>query len=313
MNRLTKQDRCRILSVLCEGMGVNAAYRLTGASKNTVLKLLADVGEACAGYQDEVMTGLKLKRIECDEIWSFVGMKQKNVPEELSGVFGYGDVYTWTAIDAETKLVPCWHVGTRDLESARIFISDLAARLNGRIQLTTDGHKAYLQAVEDSFGADVDFAQLVKIYGSEGQPGDDARRYSPAQYTGSEKRPITGSPDMKLVSTSYVERQNLTMRMHMRRFTRLTNAFSKKLENHMHAISLYFMFYNFGKIHNTLRVTPAMEARITDHVWTMEEIAGLIKDEAPKKRGPYKKRGRRQTSRPKAAMSFTFTSTSTKL
>jgi len=290
VNRLTTKDRARILSVLCEGMGVNAACRITSASKNTVLKLLADVGEACAIYQDRVMTGLQLKRIECDEIWSFVGMQQKNVPEELAGVFGIGDIYTWTAICADTKLVPCWHVDTRGAESAKLFISDLAARLDGRIQLTTDGHKAYLNAVEDAFGRDIDFAQLVKLYGNEGQTRENARRYSPAQCTGAEKKRVTGNPDMDNVSTSYVERQNLTMRMHMRRFTRLTNAFSKKLENHMHAISLYFMFYNFCKIHKTLRVTPAMEAGIADHIWSLEEIAALIPEPVAKKRGPYKKK-----------------------
>lgn len=271
MNRLTTKDRARILSVLCEGMGVNAACRVTGASKNTVLKLLAEGGEACALYQDRVMNGLTCKRIECDEIWSFVGMKERNVPEELRGA-GFGDVYTWTAIDADTKLVPCWHVGDRSIEAARAFIDDLAQRLANRVQLTTDGYKTYLTAVEESFGNDIDFAQLIKVYGTEGQTKDDARRYSPAECTGTEKKRITGNPDMENVSTSYVERQNLTMRMHMRRFTRLTNAFSKKIENHMHAISLYFMFYNFCKIHKTLRVTPAMEAGIDDHVWSLEEV-----------------------------------------
>jgi IS1 family transposase len=253
-------------------MGINAATRITGASKNTVLKLLADVGEACALYQDRVMRGLTIKRVECDEIWSFVGMKQRNVPQELAGSLGLGDVYTWTAIDSDTKLIPCWHVGTREFESARAFIADLASRLDGRVQLTTDGLRAYLVAVEEAFGRDIDFAQLVKIYGNESQAKQDSRRYSPAQFTGSEKKRVTGDPDMDKVSTSYVERQNLTMRMHMRRFTRLTNAFSKKLENHMHAISLYFMFYNFCKVHKTLRVTPAMEAGITDHVWDLEEV-----------------------------------------
>jgi len=272
MNRLTTKDRARILSVLCEGMGVNAACRITGASKNTVLKLLAEVGEACAIYQDRVMNGLTCKRIECDEIWSFVGMKERNVPSELKGVLGVGDVYTWTAIDADTKLVPCWHVATRSVESACTFISDLAQRLDGRVQLTTDGHKAYVTAVENAFGGEIDFAQLIKIYGNEGQAKEDARRYSPAECTGTEKKRITGNPDLENVSTSYVERQNLTMRMHMRRFTRLTNAFSKKLENHMHAISLYFMYYNFCKIHKTLRVTPAMQAGISDHVWDLEEV-----------------------------------------
>lgn len=289
-NKLSNEKRAQILSVLCEGMGVNAATRITGASKNTVLKLLADAGEACAKYQDEAMRNLKCKRIECDEIWSFVGCKQKNVPAELEGILGYGDVYTWTAIDAETKLIPCWHVGTRDLDSAKAFISDLASRLDNRVQLTTDGHKAYLEAVEEAFGRDVDFAQLVKIYGNEGQTKNDSRRYSPSEFSGSEKRIITGNPDMKLISTSYVERSNLTMRMHNRRFTRLTNAFSKKLENHMHAISLYFMFYNFVKIHKSLKVTPAMEAGISNKLWEISDIVALIPVEEPKKRGSYKKK-----------------------
>jgi IS1 family transposase len=290
MNKLTNEKRAQILAVLCEGMGINAATRITGVSKNTVLRLLADAGEACAKYQDEAMRNLNCKRVECDEIWSFVGMKQKNVPEELQGTFGLGDVYTWTAIDADTKLVPCWHVGTRDADSAYAFIHDLASRLANRIQLTTDGHKAYLDAVEDAFGADIDFAQLVKMYGTLGQHKHDARRYSPAEFTGSEKRVVTGNPNIKDVSTSYVERQNLTMRMHMRRFTRLTNAFSKKLENHMHAISLYFMFYNFCKIHKSLRVTPAMEAGISEKLWEISDIVALIPEEVPKKRGNYKKK-----------------------
>jgi len=236
------------------------------------------------------MRNLTCKRIECDEIWSFVGMKQKNVPAELEGILGYGDVYTWTAIDAETKLIPCWHVGTRDLDSAKAFISDLASRLANRVQLTTDGHKAYLEAVEEAFGRDVDFAQLVKIYGNEGQTKNDSRRYSPSEFSGSEKRIITGDPDMKKISTSYVERQNLTMRMNMRRFTRLTNAFSKKLENHMHAISLYFMHYNFVRIHKSLKVTPAMEAGISKTLWEISDIVALIPEEAPKKRGNYNKK-----------------------
>jgi IS1 family transposase len=217
-------------------------------------------------------------------------MKQKNVPEELEGILGYGDVYTWTAIDADTKLIPCWHVGTRDLASAKAFISDMASRLASRVQLTTDGHKAYLEAVEEAFGANVDFAQLIKIYGNLGQSTNDARRYSPSEFTGSEKRVITGDPDIEKISTSYVERQNLTMRMHMRRFTRLTNAFSKKLENHMHAISLYFMFYNFCKIHKSLRVTPAMEAGVSKTLWEISDIVALIPEDVPKKRGSYKKK-----------------------
>ena len=276
MNKLTIEKKAQIITVLCEGVGINAACRITGASKNTVLKLLAEVGEACALYQDRVMSGLTCKRIECDEVWSFVGCKEKNVPEEVKGVFGIGDVYTWTAVCADTKLVPCWHVGTRCAVSANIFIKDLASRLANRIQLTTDGHKAYLEAVEGAFGADVDYAMLIKIYGNDGVPKEAARRYSPSEFTGSEKRVITGKPDAKLISTSYVERQNLTMRMHMRRFTRLTNAFSKKMENHMHAISLYFMFYNFCKIHKTLRVTPAMEAGISDYLWDFKDILMMV-------------------------------------
>ncbi len=290
MNKLPNKKRAQILSVLCEGMGINAATRVTGTSKNTVLKLLASVGKASALYQDTIMNNLNCKRIECDEIWSFVGMKAKNVPEELQGQFGFGDVYTWVAVDADSKLIPCWHVGTRAAESAYDFIHDLAPRLANRVQLTTDGHKAYIQAVEDAFGADIDFAQLIKLYGSVGQSKEDQRRYSPAECTGTEKRRITGSPNIRDVSTSYVERANLTMRMHMRRFTRLTNAFSKKLENHMHAISLHFMFYNFCKIHKSLRITPAMAAELTDHVWDIIDIVKLIPEEKPKKRGKYKKR-----------------------
>ena len=218
------------------------------------------------------MVGLICKRIQCDEIWSFVGMKEKNVPEEVKGVFGIGDVYTWTSIDADTKLMPCWHVGTRGAASAHIFMSDLASRLSSRVQLTTDGHRMYIDAVEEAFGGEIDYAMLIKQYGNDGMPVEASRRYSPAECTGTEKRRINGNPDMKHVSTSFVERANLTMRMNMRRFTRLTNGFSKKLENHMHAISLFHMHYNFCRIHKSLRVTPAMEARITDHVWDIEEV-----------------------------------------
>ena len=272
MNVLTTKDRARILSMLVEGNSINATCRMTGISKNTVLKLLSHVGRACVAYCDRAMVNLNCKRVQCDEIWAFVGMKQKNVPEELRGILGHGDVYTWLGIDADTKLIPCWHVGNRGAESAYDFIHDLASRMAHRIQLTTDGHSAYLMAVEDAFGADIDFAQLVKMYGTLGQSKEDHRRYSPAECTGIQKRTITGNPNLRDVSTSYIERANLTMRMHMRRFTRLTNGFSKKLENHMHAASLHFMFYNFCKIHLSLRVTPAMEAGIDDHVWTMEEV-----------------------------------------
>jgi len=272
MNKLSLEKRTQIVAMICEGNSINSTCRVTGASKNTVLKLLAEVGEASALYQDRVMVGLTCKKVQCDEIWSFVGMKERNVPEEIKGVFGFGDVYTWTAIDADTKLMPCWHVGTRDAASAHIFMSDLASRMPNRIQLTTDGHKVYINAVEEAFGGDIDYAMLVKQYGNEGAPVEASCRYSPAECTGAEKRRINGDPDMKHVSTSYVERANLTMRMNMRRFTRLTNAFSKKLENHMHAISLFHMHYNFCRIHKTLRVTPAMEAGLTDHVWDIEEV-----------------------------------------
>ena len=250
---------------------------MTGASKNTIAKLLADLGSACLDYQDAVMRDLPCKRLQCDEVWSFCYSKAKNVPLEHQGEFGYGDTWTWTAIDAETKLVPCWHIGGRDGEDAKMFIDDLAPRLANRVQLTTDGHKAYLTAIEDAFGSDIVYAMLVKLYGPE---PEGARRYNPAQCTGELKRPIAGKPDIDHVSTSYVERQNLTMRMSMRRFTRLTNAFSKKVENLMHAVALHFMYYNFARPHQTLSkpypTTPAMAARIADHVWTIEEIVSLL-------------------------------------
>lgn len=283
MRTLSTKDRAQILSLLVEGTGVNAACRITGFSKNTVLKLLADVGAACAAYQDRVMRNLPCKKLEADEVWSFVGMKEKNVPEELRGTLGYGDSYTWTAIDPETKLIPCWHVGTRSEKSAHAFIQDLASRLANRVQLTTDGYRPYLTAVNDAFGGDIDYAMLVKIY-SQGakQKGGAEHKYSPGDCIGAQKRKIAGHPDKKHISTSLVERQNLTMRMSIRRFTRLTNAFSKKLENHMHAVSLHFMAYNFCKIHSTIRVTPAMETGLTDHVWSMVEVVEMA-DTMPKR------------------------------
>lgn len=246
---------------------------MTGVAKNTVVKLLADVGKACAKYQDEHMRNLNCKKIQCDEIWSFCYSKEKNVPFNKRGKFGFGDVWTWTAIDAQTKIVPCWFVGTRDAAAAYHFMHNLAGRLADRVQLTTDGHKAYLYAVEDAFGCDIDYAMLIKLYGPAIRI--DAR-YSEPRCIGSYPKVITGNPDKQHVSTSFVERQNLTMRMSMRRFTRLTNAFSKKVENLEHAIALHFMHYNFARIHQTLRVTPAMEAGIADHVWTIEEIVALL-------------------------------------
>lgn len=273
MNRLPKEKRVQIVSALVEGNSLRSTSRMCDVSINTVTKLLVDLGAACQDYQDENLRGLTTKRVQVDEIWSFVGAKAKNVPEERQGEFGIGDVWTWTAIDADTKLVPCWHVGRRNAEDAAEFISDLASRLTNRVQLTSDGHKPYLQAVEDAFGSEIDYAVLVKLYGSDPMA---ARRYSPPICTGTEKDVINGHPDPSHISTSYVERQNLTMRMSMRRFTRLTNAFSKKVENHMAAISLHFMHYNFCRIHKTLRCTPAMEAGISDHVWSIEELVGLL-------------------------------------
>jgi IS1 family transposase len=244
---------------------------MTGVARNTVTKLLVDLGTACSEYQDRTLKNLSCKRLQLDEIWSSVYAKAKNVPAERAGEFGVGDVWTWTAIDAQTKLIPSWMVGTRDGDAAKAFVSDLAGRLASRVQITTDGHSAYLQAVENAFGWDVDYAMLVKIYGAGG--GQSETRYSPAVCIGCNKPRITGNPDRKHVSTSYAERANLSMRMHMRRFT---NSFSKKLENHIHAIALYFMWYNFGRIHQTLRCTPAMRAGVSDHVWSIEEIVGLL-------------------------------------
>ena len=286
MNRMPIAKRAQILGFLVEGMSLRAASRLADCSINTVTKLLVDVGMACAEYQDNALRNLTCRRIQCDEIWSFVGAKQKNVPEDRRGEFGVGDVWTWTAIDADTKLIASWMVGSRDGDAARAFMGDLAPRLANRVQLTTDGHRVYLDAVEEAFAWDIDYAMLVKHYG-EGPQGPD-RKYSPAEYVSAEKRRITGRPDKAHVSTSFVERQNLTMRMSCRRFTRLTNAFSKKVENHAHAVALHFMYYNFGRIHKTLRVTPAMEAGVSKHVWSLEEIAALVPEPVAKKRGPYK-------------------------
>lgn len=285
MNVMPLAKRAQILGLLVEGNSINATCRITGAAKATVLKLLADVGAACAEYQNRTLVNLPCKRVQCDEIWSFVGAKQKHVEQ---GAAGHGDVWTWTAICADTKLIASWMVGSRDGEAARAFIADLAPRLAHRVQLTTDGHKAYLDAVEDAFAWEIDYAMLVKQYGD--GPNSPERKYSPSEYKGSKKVKITGNPVKADVSTSYVERQNLTMRMSMRRFTRLTNGFSKKIENHAHAVALHFMYYNFGRIHKTLRVTPAMEAGIADHVWSLEEIAALVPEPKAKPRGPYTKK-----------------------
>ena len=277
MNRIQLERRVQIAQALCEGNSIRSTARMTGAAINTVVKLLVELGSVCLDYQDEAMRDLPCRRLQCDEIWSFVYSKAKNVPEEHRGKFGYGDVWTWTAIDAETKLVPVWQVGSRDGEDAYLFMRNLAQRLRSRVQLTTDGHRAYLDAVEGASGADIDYAMLQKIYSSD---PSGQRRYSPPVCIGTETKPIRGEPDKAHISTSYVERQNLTMRMSMRRFTRLTNAFSKKLENHMHAISLHFMYYNFCRPHKTLSkpyaTSPAMAAGPTNHVWDMRELVGLL-------------------------------------
>ena len=287
MNTMPLAKRAQILGLLVEGNSINSTCRITGAAKATVLKLLAEVGTPCAEYQDKTLRNLPCKRVQCDEVWSFVGAKKRNVPAELQGTFGIGDVWTWTGICADTKLVASWMVGLRDGPSANLFMTDLASRLAHRVQLTTDGHAPYLFAIDKAFGAGIDYAMLVKIYG-EG-PKSPERKYSPSEFVNATKTTITGDPDEQHVSTSYVERSNLTLRMSCRRFTRLTNALSKKVENHAHAIALHFMHYNFGRIHKTLRVTPAMEAGIADHVWSLEEIAALVPEPVAKKRGPYKK------------------------
>jgi IS1 family transposase len=274
MNKLDIKKRAQILSCLVEGNSIRATVRMTGAAKNTVVKLLADVGAACAAYQDKALRNLPCKRLQCDEIWSFVYAKAKNVPTAKAAPEGAGDAWTWTAIDADTKLVAAWMIGPRDGGVAYDFMQDLAGRLASRVQLTTDGLKAYLEAVEGAFGADIDYAQLVKLYGDAPNAGPE-RKYSPNVCLGARPTTVTGKPDMAHVSTSYVERQNLTMRMSMRRFTRLTNGFSKKLENLGYAVALHFMYYNFGRIHQTLRITPAMAAGVSDHVWELEEIAAL--------------------------------------
>jgi IS1 family transposase len=276
MNRLPLSRRAQILGMLVEGMSLRATSRLADVSINTVTKLLLDVASACEQYQDRTLRTIKSRRIQCDEIWSFVYAKSKNVPKEHAGEWGYGDVWTWVAIDADTKLVPSWAVGWRDGFTAQAFIRDLADRLATRVQLTTDGHKVYLEAVEGAFGNDIDYAMLVKMYeGDSGKHTPAETRYSPATCTGAQQQKITGNPDPAHISTSFVERQNLTMRMSMRRFTRLTNGFSKKVENHKAMIALHYMHYNFARIHKTLRVTPAMEAGVSDHVWSLEEIAQL--------------------------------------
>jgi IS1 family transposase len=277
MNKLTTAKRSTIVSCLVEGMSIRSTERITGCDKKTILRLLVQLGEACREYQDRTLIDLPCKKIQCDEIWAFCYAKDKNVPESMKDKRGIGSIWTWTAICADTKLVPSFHVGTRDAACAYEFMADLASRLRGRIQLTTDGLNCYLSAVDGAFGRDIDYAMLIKQYGA--AIGEE-HRYSPAECTGTRIEEIMGHPKAEDVSTSYVERQNLNMRMGIRRFTRLTNAFSKKIENHAHAVALYYMYYNFCRIHQTTRVTPAMAAGVAEHPWEVEEIVGLLKEEA---------------------------------
>jgi IS1 family transposase len=275
MNRLSREKQAQMLSVLVEGNSLRSTSRICDVAFNTVLKFVPEIGKACAEYQDKTLRNLRCTRIQCDEIWSFCYAKAKNVPEEKKGQFGYGDVWTWVALCADSKLVPAWLVGNRDAETASIFMEDLASRLANRVQLTTDGLKAYIDAVDGAFGINIDYAMLVKLYG-ESTEAKVQKRYSPPEFTGSKREAMTGNPERKYISTSYAERQNLTMRMGMRRFTRLTNGFSKKVENHAYHIALHYMHYNFCRIHKTLRVTPAMAAGVTNRLWEIEDIVALL-------------------------------------
>jgi IS1 family transposase len=284
MNRLAADKRTQVIAALVEGSSINATCRMTGVAKHTVLKLLKDLGCAAASYHDANVRNLRVRRLQCDEIWAFVGAKMKNTSAEKIEQ-GWGDVWTWTAIDADTKLIVSYTLGQRGAETANEFMQDVAKRVSTRIQLTTDGHRVYADAVEGAFGADIDYAMLVKLYGASNDSPES--RYSPATCIGCRTGVLAGSPDPEHISTSFVERQNLSMRMGMRRFTRLTNGFSKKLENHGHAVALYFMHYNFCRVHKTLRVTPAMEAGLTDHVWTVEELVSLLHPQVGDCRPPH--------------------------
>jgi IS1 family transposase len=292
MNKLPIETRTQILTLLCEGSSMRSISRVCDVSINTVSKLLVEAGKACAAFHDDKVRNVKTRRCQVDEIWSFTAAKQKNVRGMKRRVDGAGDTWTWTALDADSKLIISWLVGGRDSDYAMAFMDDLRSRLANRVQLTSDGHRAYLEAVEGAFGGDVDYAQLVKIYGasSESMKG----RYSPAECIGARKERIEGNPDPKHISTSFAERQNLTMRMQMRRFTRLTNAFSKKFENHMHMVALYTVWYNFVKMHKTLRMTPAMASGVADKLWSVADLAEMIDATLPKpgKRGPYAKEKR---------------------
>ncbi|MCK5126940.1 MAG: DDE-type integrase/transposase/recombinase [candidate division Zixibacteria bacterium] len=275
MRKLSKEKRVRVLAALVEGNSIRSTVRMTGVAKNTVVKLLEDIGKVCIEYQDKKLKNLTCKRIECDEIWSFCYSKQKNVPKDKKGEFGYGDVWTWVAIDSDTKLTLSWLVGLRDADHAKVFMNDIKGRLSNKVQLTTDGLRAYMEAVDEAFGNDIDYAMLVKLYGLE---KTEAGKYSPPKCIGARRQSLIGNPKAEHVSTSYIERQNLTMRMSMRRFTRLTNGFSKKIDNLEYAIALHFMYYNFVRIHRTLKVTPAMEAGVTKRLWNIGDIVELLEE-----------------------------------
>jgi IS1 family transposase len=299
MNRLSSERRASIVSALVEGNSIRATGRITGASINTVTKLLTELGTVCSIYQDRALRDLDCKRVQCDEIWSFVGAKQKNVKPERRAE-GWGDVWTWTAIDSDSKLVLSYRVGPRDLGEATAFMKDVAGRLASRVQLTTDGLNVYLLAVAAAFQGDVDYAQLVKVYGSDQDSRKPERRYSPGVCIEAIPHTVNGDPDPERISTSHVERLNLTTRMSIRRFTRLTNAFSKKVENHVAALSLHFMHYNFCRVHRTLKTTPAVAAGVVDHVWTLGELVRLLEEAEsfmPRERGPYKPRQPRSISK----------------
>jgi IS1 family transposase len=290
MNRLSSEKRAQVIASLVEGNSSRTTVRMTGVAKNTVTKLLVDIGTVCSIHMDRALRDLASENIQCDEIWAFCYAKERNVPVDKRGEFGYGDVWTWVALDADSKLVITYRVGTREIQDAYSFAHDLKRRLRNRVQLSTDGLNAYLGAVSDAFRGDIDYAQQIKVFGNDPEVTD--KRYSPAVCTEVKTRVITGEPSPDLISTSYVERQNLTMRMSMRRFTRLTNGFSKKVENLAAAVSLHFMHYNFCRVHQTLKTTPAVAAGVADHVWTMAELIGLLEgaEATPIKRGPYKRR-----------------------
>lgn len=286
MNVLSQDERVKIVAALVEGNSLRSVSRMTGIARNTITKLLVDLGQACMVYHDAHVRNVRVRRLQCDEIWAYVGAKARNVSVEKKEI-GWGDVWTWVGLDADTKLVMSYLVGGRGAGWARDFMMDCASRIAGTPQITTDAHKPYLKAVEEAFGGDADYAMLHKVFGASDEP---EHRYSPAKCIGCDMKTISGVPDPKHVSTSYVERQNLTMRMSMRRFTRLTNGFSKKLENHAYAVALHFQYCNFVRIHQTLRVTPAMEAGLAGHAWSIAELVALMPEQEATKRGPYKRR-----------------------